>query len=188
MARLDIFIKEIENRKEQEIRLLENNLAQKKAEIAHNKETTIRELQNQYAEESRIKSQKEFARIVEASRLQAKKILFEAINENMDSTFDIIKQEMKNYVQKPEYKNLLKKMVNYAKNTLGNDTIIHCRSNDLPVVKEMNVTVGPAQINTLGGILAEDKAGTRELDLTFEELLRTREDDVKGFLLEKLVK
>jgi vacuolar-type H+-ATPase subunit E/Vma4 len=188
MARLDIFIKEIENRKEQEIRLLENNLAQKKTEITNTKETTIKELQNQYTEEAKIKSQKEFARIVEASKLQAKKILFESINENMDSTFDLIKQEMKSYAQRPEYKNLLKKMVSYARNTLGNDIIIHCRTNDIPIVKEMNVSISNDSINSLGGILAEDKAGTRELDLTFEELLRTRGDDVKGYLLEKLVK
>lgn len=188
MARLDIFIKEIENRKEQEIRLLENTLAQKKAEIGHTKETMINELQNQYLGESKLQSQKEFARIVEASKLRAKKILFESINENMDSTFDLIKKEMKNYVQKPEYKNLLKKMVTYAKNTLGSDVIIHCRSNDASIVKEMNVSISPNFINTMGGILAEDKAGMRELDFTFEELLRTREDDVKGYLLEKLVK
>ena len=188
MARLDVFIQEIENRKEQDIQALEKKLAEKKEAIRHTKETTIHELQNQYSEEAKIKSQKEYARIVEASKLQAKKILFEAINENMDSTFAIIKQEMKNYVQKPEYKDLLKKMITYAKNTLGSDAIIHCRTNDNSILKEMNIPIIDPPINTLGGILAEDKQGTRELDLTFEELLRTKEDDVKGFLLERLMK
>jgi V/A-type H+-transporting ATPase subunit E len=188
MARLDVFIQEIENRKQQDIQALEKKLSEKNEEIRHTKETTIHELQNQYNEEAKIKSQKEYARIVEASKLQAKKILFESINENMNSTFDIIKQEMKNYVQKPEYKNLLKKMINYAKNTLGSDAIIHCRTNDNSILKEMNIPIVDPPINTLGGILAEDKQGTRELDLTFEELLRTKEDGVKGFLLERLMK
>jgi V/A-type H+-transporting ATPase subunit E len=106
----------------------------------------------------------------------------------MDSTFDIIKQEMKNYVQKPDYKNLLKKMITFSKNTLGSDAIIHCRTNDTSIFKEMNIPVVDPPINTLGGIISEDKQGTRELDLTFEELLRTKEDDVKGFLLERLMK
>jgi V/A-type H+/Na+-transporting ATPase subunit E len=130
MARLDIFIQEIENRKEREISLLESTLVEKKAEIKHKKENTIKELQELYTQEAKLKSQKESARIVEAAKLTAKKILFEAINANMDYTFDIIKQEMKNYVQNPEYKNLLKKMITYAKNTLGSDIIIHCRSAD----------------------------------------------------------
>src|SRR3978361_2255319 len=118
MARLDIFIQEIENRKEREISRLESTLVEKKAEIKHKKENTIKELQELYIQEAKVKSQKESARIVEAAKLTAKKILFEAINANMNSTFDIIKKEMKNYVQNPEYKNLLKKMINYTKNTL----------------------------------------------------------------------
>ncbi len=64
MARLDIFIQEIENRKEEEIRLLENTLAQKKTEISQKKETTIKKLREQYEIEAKTKSQKEFARIV----------------------------------------------------------------------------------------------------------------------------
>ena len=188
MARLDVFIQEIENRKQQDIQTLEKKLSEKKEEIRRTKETTIHELQNQYNEEAKIKSQKEYARIVEASKLQAKKILFESINANMNSTFDVIKQEMKNYVQKPEYKNLLKKMINSAKNALGSDTIIHCRTNDNSMFKEMGIPIVEPPINTLGGIIAEDKKGTRELDLTFEELLRTKEDDIKGFLLERLMK
>jgi vacuolar-type H+-ATPase subunit E/Vma4 len=50
-----------------------------------------------------------------------------------------------------------------------------------------NIIFGPS-IQTIGGILAEDKNGTRELDLTFEELIRTHEDDVKNFLLERMIK
>ena len=99
MARLDIFIQEIENRKEREISLLESTLVEKKTEIKHKKENAIKELQEQYIQEAKVKSQKESARIVEAAKLTAKKILFEAINTNMDYTFDIIKKEMKNYVK-----------------------------------------------------------------------------------------
>jgi V/A-type H+/Na+-transporting ATPase subunit E len=51
----------------------------------------------------------------------------------------------------------------------------------------MNIPIG-SPINTLGGILAENKEGTRELDLTFEELLRSREDDIKGFLVGRMTK
>lgn len=187
MPRLDIFIQEIEKRKEDEISLLESTLAEKKAEIKRTKETTIKELQERYRWDAEVKSQKEYARIVEAAKLKAKKILFEAINANMDSTFDIIKQEMKVYVQKPEYKDLLKNMITYAKNALGPDIILHCRDEDKSVIKEMNIPIG-SSINNLGGILAENKEGTKELDLTFEELLRTKEDDVKSFLIERMVK
>jgi vacuolar-type H+-ATPase subunit E/Vma4 len=51
----------------------------------------------------------------------------------------------------------------------------------------MNITTG-SPIQTIGGILAENKNGTMEIDLTFEELLRTHEDEIQNFLLEKLIK
>ena len=54
--------------------------------------------------------------------------------------------------------------------------------------KELNIPISGSPINTLGGILSENKEGKRQLDLTFEELLRTREDDIKSFLLERMVK
>jgi vacuolar-type H+-ATPase subunit E/Vma4 len=55
------------------------------------------------------------------------------------------------------------------------------------ILKEMNITTG-SSIQTIGGILAENKTGTMELDLTFEELLRTHDDKIQNFLLEKMMK
>jgi vacuolar-type H+-ATPase subunit E/Vma4 len=50
-----------------------------------------------------------------------------------------------------------------------------------------NIIFGPS-IQTIGGVRAEDKNRTRELDLTFEELLRSHEDEVKNILLERMIK
>ncbi|GFN41592.1 MAG: V-type ATP synthase subunit E, partial [Marine Group I thaumarchaeote] len=49
-----------------------------------------------------------------------------------------------------------------------------------------DITVG-SPIQTLGGIIAENNDGTKELDLTFEELLRTHEDEIKNTILEKIM-
>ena len=102
----------------------------------------------------------------------------------MESTFNVIKQEIKNYVKSPEYKKTLETMAKTSKKKLGQNITIHCSEEDSAVLKEMGVTIG-SSIQTLGGIIAENKDGTKELDLTFEELLRTHEDQVKDFLTEK---
>jgi vacuolar-type H+-ATPase subunit E/Vma4 len=81
----------------------------------------------------------------------------------------------------------MEKMLSYAKKKLGDDVIIYCREEDRSIFKEKKSTIG-SSINTIGGMLVEDKKGTIELDLTFEELLRTHEDNIKGFLLEKVTK
>lgn len=182
------FIKEIEESKSKKIKILDSTLAEKKAKIQHMKEITIKEMENQYSNEAKSKSQREAGRIVEAARLKAKKILFDAINENMNSTFDTITKELKSYTQKPEYKNTLQRMLNYAKQKLGQNIIVYCREDDKIILKGMNNIIFGPSIQTIGGIRAEDKNGTRELDLTFEELLRTHEDDVKNILLERMIK
>jgi V/A-type H+/Na+-transporting ATPase subunit E len=185
MTNLDTLILEIEKRKENEINHMETKLAKAKKEIEQAKEAKTKELQDHYLDEAKTKSNREAARIVESAKLKAKKILFEAINANMDTTFKTVKNEMKAFAQKPEYKETLLRMVSYAKNTLGPDIVIHCRECDRSVLGAMNAPIGPS-IDTLGGIIAEDREGKKELDLTFEELLRTSEDKVKSFLLEKM--
>jgi vacuolar-type H+-ATPase subunit E/Vma4 len=186
MANLDTFVLEIEKRKENEINRLETALAKTKKEIEQTKNAKIKGLQDHYLNEAKTKSNREEARIVESAKLKAKKILFEAINANMDTTFETIKNEMKTFAQKPEYKQLLLRMVSHAKNTLGPNILIHCREGDRLVLGGMGIPIG-SSIDTLGGIVAEDNEGRKEIDLTFEELLRTSEDKVKSFLLEKMV-
>jgi vacuolar-type H+-ATPase subunit E/Vma4 len=180
-------MREIDERKQRKIDILDTSFAEKKAAIEISKETTIKELKEFYANEGNVRSQRDAARIVETARLDAKKVLFDAINENMDSAFNIIRQELKNYAKKPEYKKTLEMMVNHAKKNLGKNVVIHSNVDDSMAIKAMNVTLG-ATIDTIGGILAEDNNGTRELDLTIEELLRTHEDDVKSFLIERMIK
>ncbi|MDP8907192.1 MAG: hypothetical protein M3M88_06700 [Thermoproteota archaeon] len=186
MTNLDTLILEIEKRKENEINHLETALAKAKKEIEQARETKIKEIQDHYLNEAKTKSNREAARIVESAKLKAKKILFEAINANMDTTLKTIKNEMKTFAQKPEYKETLQRMVSYAKNTLGPNIVIHCREGDRSVLGAMNVPLG-SSIDASGGIIAEDNEGKKELDLTFEELLRTSEDKVKSFLLETMV-
>ncbi len=181
---IETFLLEIENRKKRDLENLNKELDEKGTTIQNQRDTQIKEIQERFANEAKLKSEREFARIIESARLQAKKIIFDAINANMESTFNVIKQEIKNYAKSPEYKKTLKTMVNTSKKKLDQNITIRYREEDRTVLKEMGVTIG-SSIQTLGGIIAENKDGTKELDLTFEELLRTHEDKVKGFLMER---
>ncbi len=181
---IETFLLEIENRKKRDLEKLNKELDEKGTAIQNERDAQIREIKENFANEAKLKSEREFARIIEAAKLQAKKILFDAINANMDSAFNVIKQEIKKYTKTPQYKKTLETMVKTSKKKLDQKITVHCREEDRTVLKEMGVTVG-SSIQTLGGIVAENKDGTKELDLTFEELLRTHEDQVKDFLTEK---
>ena len=88
---IDTFIAEIENRKKNDLADLDKKLNDKKSEIEGKKNSAVKELKENYANEAKTKAEREGARIVEAGKLEAKKILFDAINKNLDSTFDVIK-------------------------------------------------------------------------------------------------
>ena len=184
---LDAFVHEIEDRKKREIAQLDKSLSDKRANVDSATNSAVKDIHERYAKEARLKSERQAAMIVEEARLEAKKVMFEAINSNLDSALDRIKQELRSFTQKPQYKKAIQTMAEYAKKKLGPSVVVHCRQEDAPVFKDTDMTIG-TPIQTIGGIIVEDKAGTREIDLTFEELLRTREDEVKGALLEGMTK
>ncbi len=182
---IETFLLEIENRKKRELESLDKDLAEKKSKLQRELDISLKEIQEKFANEAKVKSEREYARIIEASKLQAKKIIFDALNANMQSAFDVIQKEIENYTKGQQYKKALDTMVNSAKKKLGQNIVVHCREEDKQLLKEMGVTIGKS-IKTLGGIVAENKEGTKELDLTFDELLRTHEDQIKSFLSERM--
>jgi len=183
---IDTFLHEIENRKKKDIENLDKELADKKSATEIKKNTAIKELQEHYSTEAKIKSEREASRIVEAGKLEAKKILFDAINKNLVSTLDVIKQDLSNYTKTLEYKKVLQKMVETSKKLLDKKILVHCREEDKSVFNSEDIDIG-SSIQTLGGIIAENNDGKKELDLTFEELLRTHEDEIKTTILEKIM-
>ena len=182
---IETFLLEIENRKKREIEGLEKDLTEKKAKLQAEMNYTVKEIQERFTIEAKIKSEREHGRIIEAAKLQSKKILFDAINSNMQSAFNVIQQEIGNYTKSTQYKEALETMINTSKKKLGQNIVVHCREEDKTLLKDLGVTAGKS-IKTLGGIIAENKEGTKELDLTFEELLRTHEDQIKSFLSERM--
>jgi len=186
MSALNTFEEEIQDRKKKELAILNSLLDEKKNRTAQIKNEKLAEIKEKYENESENKAQREYARITESARLEAKKILFDAINTNMSIALDAIKNELKNNTKKADYKKTLEKMVTYAKKYLGDEIIVKCREPDVTYLKEMKVTIG-GSISTMGGFIAVDKLQNREIDLTFEELLENHEDEIKNFLYEKMI-
>jgi len=182
---VETFLREIENRKKRELEALDRELAEKKEALLREKNSRVQELKERYKREAQLKSEREYTRIVEAARLQARRIIFEAMDANLDSAFGVIRQELKNYTKNAQYKKTLEEMINVARKRLGKDVKVHCREEDRQILKDMGVIVSDNFIQTLGGIIVENKEETMEFDFTFEELLRTHDEEVRAILLGK---
>jgi len=183
---IENFVAEIEGRKRRELESLDIRLAEEKTAIQIKKDNAINDMHEYFSNEARLKAEREAARIVEAARLQAKKILFDAINLNLDSAFEVIKEELRSYADTSEYKVALQKMIVTAEKSLGPKMKVKCREKDRSYLAEKGVTVIKA-IQTVGGVISENENGTKELDLTFEELLRIHEDEAKGSIMEDIL-
>jgi V/A-type H+/Na+-transporting ATPase subunit E len=183
---LETFIEEIKSRKGRELEALAVRLAEEKTALQFNKDNTIKTMHEYFSNEARLKSDREAARIVEAARLQARKILFDAININLDSAFEVIKEQLRSYTNSDVYKGALNKVIATAKKDLGPNIKVRCREQDRAPLSDLGVTVIKT-IQTIGGVIAESENGTKELDLTFEELLRIHEDEVKSSIMEDIM-
>ena len=80
---IETFIEEINSRKRRELEALNTRLAEEKTALQIKKDNTMKDIHEYFSNEAKLKSEREAARIVEAARLQAKKILFDAINVNV---------------------------------------------------------------------------------------------------------
>jgi V/A-type H+/Na+-transporting ATPase subunit E len=180
------FLEEIENNKKKKLKDLSDRLSRDKAALQGNADLAIKDATTHYSTEATIRSEQEATRIIEAAKLQAKKIIFEAVNVKMDSIFAQIKTEIADYTKTPEYKNTLKKMALTAQRSLGKNIGIGCKEEDRSSFNDLGVNVTKT-ISTIGGLTAENMDRTMELDLTFEELLRIHEDEIRATIMEAFV-
>jgi vacuolar-type H+-ATPase subunit E/Vma4 len=183
---IETFIEEIKTRKGKGLEALAVRLAEEKTALQIKKDNTIKTMHEYSSNEAKLKSEREAARIVEAARLQAKKILFDAININLDSAFGVIKGQLRSYTNSNEYKGTLHKLIANAEKHLGPKIKVRCREQDRSPLSKLGVTVINT-IQTIGGVIAENENGSKELDLTFEELLRIHEDEVKSSIMEEIM-
>ena len=96
-----------------------------------------------------------------------------------------LEQAMAEYASSPAYHELLTAMVKYATKRLGGKVGVVCRKADEAALKSAGAKVISTNLKAIGGFKAENEDRTLELDLTFEEILRGREDDVRAAVLGK---
>ena len=157
---IDKFVTEIQNRKKNDLAELDKKLSDKKSETDAKKNSSVKDLKENYANEAKTKAEREGARIVEAGKLEAKKILFDAINKNLDSTFDVIKKELDGYSKKPEYNQVLQKLVDYSKKVLAKELVVHCREEDKTPEESKKQTKGGSSEGSQGPSRKEGKKGS----------------------------
>jgi vacuolar-type H+-ATPase subunit E/Vma4 len=178
-------LNEVEERRKRSLKSLEEEYAVKKKSFLEEAEEQRSQILDAAKREAASSSQKERLKILGTARLESKKIIFEAAEKMAEENVRRLKEALSEYADSDDYRDLLTKMVGYARTRLGEGTVFRCRARDASTIEGAKGKVLSSDLSTIGGLVALNSSRTLELDLTFEELLRIHEEEVRAALLER---
>jgi vacuolar-type H+-ATPase subunit E/Vma4 len=185
MMGVDALLNEVEQRRKRALEALEGEYGAKREEVKKRTEEQRAYIMEAAKREAAALAQKEKTRIQGAAKLQAKKLLFDATEKLLENNIEALKEALADYAESPAYSELLTRMARYASKRLGGKIKVTCRKEDEATLKAAGAKIDSTSLNSIGGFKADSEDGTLELDLTFEELLRSREDEVRASILGK---
>jgi vacuolar-type H+-ATPase subunit E/Vma4 len=181
----ETLLKEVEDRRRKALEQLEVEYAAKKAEVAARTTEQSAYVEGNGKTQALMLSERERTRIAGAAKLQAKKLIFDATEKMLANNLAALKQALADYAGTKEYPELLSRMAKYASGRLGGSIEVICRPGDVAILKKAGAKVTSSNLNSIGGFKAESANGELELDLTFEEVLRSHEEDARAYILNK---
>ncbi len=180
---LESLIEEIRARAEVELRAADEARRVASAKIEAERDRTVREIAESNARAGDIEAARERAQRLAAAKLKSRKMLYEARERRLEGAIGATRDLLRGFTDRPEYPNVLKRMVQVATDELGRQIKVMGRVEDAARLQKaagklFDATPQPI----LGGIVAETPDGDRRLNLSFDELLRLREDKVREIL------
>ncbi|MEM0075492.1 MAG: V-type ATP synthase subunit E family protein [Conexivisphaerales archaeon] len=181
----EALLRELADKKAKALKSLEEEFEAKLKEVETQTAAAIAEIQQRAQDESKLQAEKERNRIIGASKLQAKKLIFDATEKMMKENLESLQQVLKSYTESEPYKDLLLRMANYASRRLGRGMVIKCREKDKAILNDKGFKVISSDLQSVGGIIAYNSNRSLELDLRLEELLRIKEEQVRAAIAGK---
>ncbi len=185
MMGVDSLLKEVQERRAKALEALEAEYSAKREEVKKRTAEQVTYVTDSANKEAVVLAQKESTKVEGAAKLQAKKTLFDATEKLLENNISLLRSELADLADSPAYRDLLGSMAEYAAKRLGGKISVVCRKPDEPVLKAAGAKIISSDLNAIGGFKAENADRTLELDLTFEEVLRSRADEVRAAILGK---
>jgi vacuolar-type H+-ATPase subunit E/Vma4 len=180
---LESLVDEIRRRGEADLAALNAHRDEELAKVAEEKSRRLEELRSENVRATEAEVARERAQRLAAAKLQARKLLYEAREKRLTSAIGETRTLLQEYTRSPEYPAVLKRMVVVATDSLGKQLRISGRTEDASLLaKVAGKNFDPTPQSIVGGLVAETPDGSRRLNLSFDELLRLREDRVREIL------
>jgi vacuolar-type H+-ATPase subunit E/Vma4 len=180
---LESLVDEIRQRAEAE---LQATIDWQKAESARtiaDRDRRVAEIHAAAQHATEIEAARERSQRIAGAKLQARKQLYEAREQRLEEGLRETRELLADYTTSAAYPAVLKRMVEVANVSLGRQLRISGRSVDAPILAKIaGKSFDPTGQPILGGLIAETTDKSRRLNLSFDELLRLREDQVRELL------
>lgn len=181
----ETLLREVDEKRKRTIEQLESEYKAKRDEVTKRAAEQRAYILESAKTQAVALAQREKIRITGAAKLQAKKMTFDATEKMLENNIVLLRQALADFANSNQYPEVLSKMLAYASKRLGAEIKLVCRQADAPLLKKSGAKVVSSDLKTIGGFKAENRDGTLELDLTFEEILRNHEEDARAYILGK---
>jgi len=180
---LETLVEEIRRRGEADLAALTAGRDAEAAKIVDERDRKVADVRAQIARATDTELVHVRTQRLAAAKLQSRKLLYEAREQRLESAIGETRALLLDFTRSPRYPAVLKRMMASATDSLGKQLRILGRSEDAALLakvagKSFDATPQPI----LGGLIAETPDGNRRLNLSFDELLRLREDRVRELL------
>ncbi|MGA7860260.1 MAG: V-type ATP synthase subunit E [Thermoplasmata archaeon] len=180
---LERLVAEIESRAQQQIASEQTRFEKEQAEILADRARRIDAIRSETLRRATREAARERIRRIAGARLEAKKLGYEFQEARTQELLETVKAQLATYTTSPEYPKLLKRMYAAATGRLGKDLKVRGRTEDAKLLRSIAGTgYDDTPVPVTGGFVAETSDGSRRLNLTFDELLLLREDELRSIL------
>lgn len=180
---LERLVAEIRARGERELTEESEKFEAEKGRLLADREQRVATIQNDFRTRSEAEARRERAQRVAGARMQARKLEYEAQERAMSASLETVRALLRKFTQGEEYPEVLRRMYALALDELGKDVRVSGRAEDAAVLRSIaGRSFDPTPASIPGGLIAETPDGARRLTLSFDELLRLREDRVRSLL------
>ncbi len=180
---LERLVAEIKAQGERELALEAQKFEAERARLLKDRTDRVGALQSDLKGKAEAEARREQAQRIAGARMQARKLEYEAQEKAMSASLDSVRALLRKFTESDEYPDVLRRMYGVAQDELGKDLKVTGRSEDAAALRALaGRAYDPAPAPILGGLIAETSDGARRLSLSFDELLRLREDRVRTLL------
>jgi vacuolar-type H+-ATPase subunit E/Vma4 len=180
---LERLVAEIEHRAQEEIAKEQARFEAEQAKILENRAHRIEAIRAEVLGRATQEAARERTRRTAGARLVAKKLGYEFQEARTGELLEVVRAQLAKYAGSPEYPKLLKRMYSAATGRLGKEIKVRGRIEDAKILRSIaGGAYDNAPLSIAGGFVAETVDGSRRLNLSFDELLRLREDELRSLL------